>query len=195
MNFNLVEFEASFGTSSQLPKSNMPEIVFAGRSNVGKSSMINKLFNRKQLARVSSTPGKTITINFFRLGGVRFVDLPGYGYAKRSTAELKRFAELMEGYFGSGRQIKLIVQLIDMRHNPTADDINMITFMLSRSLPFVIVLTKSDKLKPTERHKRLEALKEELSFAGDYDVIEFSAQTGLGVDKLKAYIEDILEKK
>ena len=197
MNFNIVEFEASFGLSSQLPKSNIPEIVFAGRSNVGKSSMINKLFNRKQLAKVSSVPGKTITINFYRLGGVRFVDLPGYGYAKRSAAEIRRFGELMEGYFNSGRNIKLIVQLIDMRHSPTSDDIDMINFMLAKDLPFVIVLTKSDKLKPTERQKRLEALNEELAFLGDreVEVIEFSAQTGVGLKELRSYIDDVLEQK
>ena len=195
MNFNIVEFEASFGLSSQLPNQ-YTRNSFAGRSNVGKSSMINKLFNRKQLAKVSSVPGKTITINF--TGSGRQIRGPsGYGYAKRSAAEIRRFGELMEGYFNSGRNIKLIVQLIDMRHSPTSDDIDMINFMIAKDLPFVIVLTKSDKLKPTERQKRLEALNEELAFLGDreVEVIEFSAQTGVGLKELRSYIDDVLEQK
>lgn len=129
MNFNKAEFNSAFGISSQLPISDVPEIAFAGRSNVGKSSLLNKLFNRKNLARVSSVPGKTITINFYNVDGNRFVDLPGYGYAKISKQERDRFGELMEGYFQSGRQIELVVQLIDMRHPPSKDDFNMISFM------------------------------------------------------------------
>ncbi len=120
MNYNKVEFEAAFGTLKQIPQSDLPEIVFAGRSNVGKSSMLNRIFNRKNLARVSSMPGKTITINFFKVeNDVRIVDLPGYGYAKVAKGEKRRWAEMMEGYFQSPRNIKLVVQLVDMRHKPS----------------------------------------------------------------------------
>ena len=122
MNYNKVEFEAAFGTLKQIPESDLPEIVFAGRSNVGKSSMLNRLFNRKNLARVSSMPGKTITINFFKVENVRIVDLPGYGYAKVAKGEKRRWAEMIEGYFQSPRNIKLVVQLVDMRHKPSEDD-------------------------------------------------------------------------
>ena len=112
MNIHNVQFEASYGTSRQLPASDLPEIVFAGKSNVGKSSLINKFFNRKNLARVSGVPGKTTTVNFFLCDGVRVADLPGYGYARRSDAERRRWGELMEGYFAMGRDLRLIVQLL-----------------------------------------------------------------------------------
>ena len=147
MNYNNAKFERSYGISAQLPDSVEPEIAFAGRSNVGKSSLLNKVFNRKSLARVSSVPGKTITINFYDVDGCKFVDLPGYGYAKISRDEKERFGELMEGYFQSGRNIKLVVQLVDMRHKPSQDDYGMIEFMKQMNIPFVIAMTKSDKLK------------------------------------------------
>ena len=143
MNYNKVTFDRAFGISAQLPPADGIEIAFAGRSNVGKSSLLNRLFNRKSLARVSSVPGKTVTVNFYDVDGVHFVDLPGYGYAKISKAEKKRFGELMEGYFQSGRPIRLVVQLIDMRHAPTADDLQMIDFLQQIGLPFVVVLTKA----------------------------------------------------
>ena len=147
MNYNKAEFEKAFGISSQLPQSISPEIAFSGRSNVGKSSLLNKLFNRKSLARVSSVPGKTITINFYNVDDCKFVDLPGYGYAKLSKTERDRFGELMEGYFQSGRNIKLVVQLVDMRHKPSQDDFGMIDFMQQMNIPFIIACTKADKLK------------------------------------------------
>lgn len=192
MNYNTAYFEAAYGTSKQLPKSTIPEIAFSGRSNVGKSSLLNKLVNRKQLARVSGTPGKTVTVNFFRVGDLRLADLPGYGYAKVSDSERKRWSDLMEGYFQSGREIKLVVQLVDMRHPPSADDLNMLHFLQSMGLPFVIALTKSDKLNKTQRNARLEALKEELSFLDNYVAIPFSSQNGEGVDQLKEQIEKSL---
>ena len=129
MNFNEVSFEFAAGTVKQLPQSDIPEIVFSGHSNVGKSSLINKLVQRKALARVSAQPGKTATINFYRLRNCRFVDLPGYGYAKVSDSERKRWSDLMEGYFQSGRDIRLVVQLVDMRHPPSKDDLNMLEFL------------------------------------------------------------------
>ena len=159
MNFNNTIFEASFGKKSQLKKSNCHEIVFSGRSNVGKSSLINKLINRKSLARVSSKPGKTGTINFYAVNeNVRLVDLPGYGYAKVSVQEKARWSDLVEGYFNSDRNISLVVQIVDMRHKPTADDINMIEFLTERNFNFVVVLTKSDKLNKTQREEYLKNL-------------------------------------
>ena len=192
MNYNIAKFEQAYGISSQLPKSDAAEIAFAGRSNVGKSSLLNKIFNRKQLARVSSVPGKTITINFYDIDGVKFVDLPGYGYAKISKQEKERFAELMEGYFQSERNLRLVVQLIDMRHKPTADDLGMIEFMKQSGIPFIIVMTKSDKLKVKEYKKRLADSKIELEIAGDVPIIPFSSQTGEGVNEVKKYIEQAL---
>lgn len=192
MNYNNACFEKAFGISNQLPQSDIAEVAFAGRSNVGKSSLLNKLFNRKSLARVSSVPGKTITINFYDVDGYKFVDLPGYGYAKISKQEKERFGELMEGYFQSGRNIKLVVQLVDMRHKPSADDYGMIEFMKQMDIPFIIVMTKADKLKVKEYKKRLEESKKELDVAGDVPIIPFSSQTGEGVDVVKGYIENSL---
>lgn len=193
MNYNKAEFERAYGISSQLPPSNEPEIVFSGKSNVGKSSLLNKLFNRKQLARISSVPGKTITINFYNVDGVKFVDLPGYGYAKISKQEKERFGELMEGYFQSNRNIKLVVQLVDMRHKPTADDLGMIEFLNQMEIPYIIVMTKSDKLKVKEYQKRLADSKVELESAGDVSIIPFSSVKGEGVDKIKSLIEQAIE--
>lgn len=189
MNYNKAEFERAYGTLSQLPESDLPEIVFAGKSNVGKSSLLNKLFNRKQLARVSSVPGKTITINFYKLDEVKFVDLPGYGYAKISKQELERFADLMEGYFKSERNISLVVQLIDMRHPLSENDKGMITFMQQMHIPFIIVMTKADKLKKKAYEERLKLSKQELAFAGNVPVVPFSAVTGQGINGIKNYIE------
>ncbi len=192
MNYNKAEFEKSYGISSQLPPSDITEIAFAGRSNVGKSSLLNKLFNRKSLARVSSVPGKTITINFYDVDGYKFVDLPGYGYAKLSKSERDRFGELMEGYFQSGRNIKLVVQLVDMRHKPSQDDFGMIDFMKQMNIPFIVVCTKADKLKVKEFKKRKQEIKEELSMVDSDLIIPFSSQNGLGLDKIKMLIEKSL---
>lgn len=195
MNVNNVKFEASFGRSSQLPASDMPEIVFAGKSNVGKSSLINKLFNRKSLARVSSVPGKTTTINFFTLDGARFADLPGYGYAKRSASEIERWSELMEGYFAGGRDIRLVIQLLDMRHPPTADDGTMLGFLSDAGYRFVCVLTKCDKLKKTERDEARRRFASDERLKNSVGVIECSASTGEGITELKEIIEKTLSEK
>lgn len=194
MNYHNVAFETSFGLSSQLPPSDMAEIAFAGRSNVGKSSMINKLFNRKSLARVSATPGKTATINFFRLDPIRFVDLPGYGYAKVSRSEKQRWAGLMEGYFNTERSIELVFQLVDMRHPPSKDDLQMIDFLIQNELPFVIILTKKDKLSKREQAERLEKLGEEIPYADQITIIPFSAVTGEGLEEIKGIIDDIAQE-
>lgn len=192
MKYESFVFETSFGVASQLGASDMPEIAFAGRSNVGKSSLLNRLLGRKNLARVSSVPGKTATINFFKGDGVRFVDLPGYGYAKTSRDEKKRWATLMEHYFTSGRQIRLVVQLTDMRHPITADDRTMLDFLEHSGIPFVVVMTKADKLNKTETQDRLAKIVDELSAYHPIAVLPFSALKGTGVPELKQAIESVL---
>ena len=189
MNYNNAQFEAAFGRFSQLPESNLPEICFSGRSNVGKSSLINKIFNRKNLARTSSKPGKTITINFYKTDGVRFVDLTGYGYAKISKQETDRFSELMEGYFNSGRNIKLVLQLVDMRIGPTELDLQMIEYLKSFGFKFAVALTKCDKLNKTEYNNMLEKISG-YSELKDLKLVPFSAITGKGVEELKEIMEE-----
>lgn len=191
MNWNKVDFEAAFGTLEQLTESSLPEICFSGRSNVGKSSLINKILNRKSIARVSSTPGKTVTINFYKLDEFRLVDLPGYGYAKVADSERERWAELMEGYFRKGRNIKLCLQLIDMRHPATEFDISMLEFLRHFEIPYTVVLTKCDKLNKTEFSNRLTALKQELGELGEgIEIIPFSALKGIGVDQIRQTVEN-----
>ncbi len=193
MNLSIAFFEKAFGTFQQLGASDLPEFCFSGRSNVGKSSLINKLTNRKALARVSGKPGKTVTINFYRADGIRIVDLPGYGYAKVPFAERTRWSDLMEGYFKSDRNIKCVFALIDMRHPATDFDIAMLEFMQAMDIPYHIVLTKSDKLNKTEYAARLAAVEEELyGYIDDAEIIPFSAQTGEGSDKIKQIIEDMM---
>lgn len=196
MDYSKAQFERAYGTFEQLPASTMPEIVFSGRSNVGKSSLINKVFNRKNLARVSSVPGKTITINFYSCGNdAKIVDLPGYGYAKVAKSEKTRWANMMEQYFNSGRDIKLVVQLVDMRHPATADDIMMMEFLEHAGIDYIVVMTKSDKLNKGEYKSRVENSRQELSFVDPENIVPFSSQTGENVDKIKAIIESRLEAK
>ncbi len=195
MNFNKAEFFTSYGSFKQIPASTMTEIAFAGRSNVGKSSLINKIFNRKALARVSAVPGKTATINFYSLEDVFFVDLPGYGYAKVAKSEKERWGELIEGYLNDDRQLALVFQLIDFRHPPTKDDIMMVDFLIDSGIPFVVVLTKADKLSKKQRAERREGLLTELPCAEDITIIEFSAQTGEGVDEVRSIIEELAESE
>ncbi|MBQ7131025.1 MAG: YihA family ribosome biogenesis GTP-binding protein [Oscillospiraceae bacterium] len=194
MNFNKSEFYKSFGEPKQLPESDVTEIVFSGRSNVGKSSLINKIVNKKSLARTSSVPGKTATINFYKLDNVYLADLPGYGYAKVSHSEKLRWSRLIEGYFASERNIGVVIQLIDYRHPPSSDDLMMIDFLIDNEFPFIIVLTKADKLKKSERAKRMEAFKSEIPCFDDITVIEFSAQSGEGADIIREIISDIADE-
>ena len=187
-----INLETVCGITSTLPENDKPEVAFAGKSNVGKSSLINALMNRKSYARISATPGKTQTINFYNINDEMYlVDLPGYGYAKISGSEKQRFASLMEEYFGSPRNIPMAIQLIDMRHPPSRDDINMLNLYLELNIRFIIVLTKSDKLKPMARKARLEGIENELGFLTE-DVIKipFSSVTGEGVEQVK---EEILK--
>lgn len=190
MNFNKAEFFASYGQFKQIPPCEKAEIAFSGRSNVGKSSLINKIFNRKSLARVSSVPGKTATINFYSIDECFMADLPGYGYAKVSKGEKLRWSELIEGYLTSDRDIALVVQLIDMRHPPSADDLHMIDFLIDCEQPFIIVFTKADKLSKRQREERMAGFADEIPYFDQIKSIEFSAVTGEGVDMIKAVLEE-----
>lgn len=194
MNFNNANFEKAFGTFAQLEISDLPEICFSGRSNVGKSSLINKVLGRKSIARVSSKPGKTVTVNFYRVDNVRLVDLPGYGYAKVPFAERTRWSDLMEGYFGSDRNIKMVFQLIDMRHPATEFDISMLDYLSAMGYKYTVILTKSDKLNKTETQNRLDLIIEELGdYADGVEIIPFSAQNGQGAERIREIITEISE--
>lgn len=193
MRWESAAFEAAAGLSSQLPGSTMPEIVFSGRSNVGKSSLINRLTGRKSLARTSATPGKTATINFYRLDSARLVDLPGYGYARVSDSERRRWSELIEGYFNDDRDVRLVVQLLDIRHTPSKDDYQMLEYMVEREIPFIAVLTKADKLNKTERAQRLAAFEEELADYEGIFTLPFSSSNGEGAEQLRNILLDAIE--
>ncbi|MEE0059425.1 MAG: ribosome biogenesis GTP-binding protein YihA/YsxC [Acutalibacteraceae bacterium] len=195
MNFSNAEFTYAAGKSSQLKKSDLPEIVFSGRSNVGKSSLINKIVNRKALARVSGQPGKTATINFFKVGNLfNLVDLPGYGYAKVSHAEKVRWADLVEGYFAQQRQFALVIQIVDMRHKPTKDDLAMVDFLVQTNMPFIVVLTKKDKLNKTQQKQQLELINSILSEYGDIKTFPFSATKGDGAEEIKEFIANCVQE-
>lgn len=194
MNFQKADFIASYGISSQLPESDRVEFVFSGRSNVGKSSLINRLCSRKNLARVSSTPGKTATINFYSVDDLYFVDLPGYGYAKVSNADRDRWDKLINSYFEENRNNDLLIQLLDCRHDPSADDVQMLQFLHYHRIPFVIVLTKADKLKKSqiaETQSRFEKIG--LQY-GSRAVFLTSSEKGTGMEELKQYLESVLER-
>ena len=190
VNYNNAFFEKAFGRPEQLEVSDIPEFCFCGRSNVGKSTLINKILGRKSIARVSSKPGKTVTVNFFRVENIRLVDLPGYGYAKVPFSEKDRWSELMEAYFGTERNIRMVFQLIDMRHPATEFDLTMLEFMRHNKIPYTVVLTKSDKLNKTETAERLSLIRDELGvFAENTEIITFSANKSEDAEKLREIIE------
>lgn len=189
MKYQQATFKASYGLSSQLPEHDRPEIVFSGRSNVGKSSLINKLCNRKNLARVSATPGKTATINYYDLVDGYFVDLPGYGYAKVSASERARWDDLINSYFAASERCGLLVQLLDSRHAPSADDRMMLEYLHHHQIPFVVALTKADKLKKAQAAAAVTEFTEICAPYGCKAVILTSAQTGAGVEELRAFFE------
>lgn len=191
MNYNNAVFEKAYATPEQLEASDLPEFCFCGRSNVGKSSLINRVLGRKSIARVSSKPGKTITVNFYKVDEIRLVDLPGYGYAKVPFAEKSRWSLLMEHYFRSGRDIRMVFQLIDMRHPATDFDISMLEFLKHMNIPYTVILTKSDKLNKTETEKRLSLITEELgSLAYGTDIIPFSSLKGTDGEIIRQIIEN-----
>ena len=194
MKFETAVFERSIGFENQLFPSDLPEIAFAGRSNVGKSSLLNRVLGRKALARVSSVPGKTVTINFFRLDNCRLVDLPGYGYAKVSQSEKLRWASLMEGYFQSGRDLRLVIQLLDMRHEMSKQDREMLEFLSKRELPFAVALTKSDKLNKKEYETMFRLHCDAVRAFANVPVVAFSATKGEGVDALRSIMEQALNE-
>ena len=184
MNFQKVEFLISVANIKDLPKDHLPEIAFAGKSNVGKSSVINRLLQRKNFARVGDKPGKTIHVNYFVIDNQCYlVDLPGYGYAKVSNAEKERWGKLMECYFAEGR-ITLGVFIVDARHAPTKNDITMADWFLQSGCPFVVVANKLDKLKKSEIAPNLATIRKDLNLPEDCPVIPFSAEKGDGREAL-----------
>ncbi len=189
MRYSQAAFKASYGLSSQLPDHDRPEIVFSGRSNVGKSSLINKLCNRKSLARVSATPGKTATINYYDLGDAYLVDLPGYGYAKVSASERARWDDLINSYFAVSERCTLLIQLLDSRHAPSADDRMMLEYLRHHGIPFVAALTKADKLKKAEAERATGEFAALCAEYGCKGVVLTSAQDGRGVEELRRVIE------
>ena len=193
LNFHIASFKAAYGISSQLPASNRGEISFAGRSNVGKSSLLNKLMYRKGLAKVSQTPGKTATINFYEVDGHDFVDLPGYGYAKVAKSEKGRWSELIEGYFNQDRNFALVVSLVDIRHDPSALDIHMVEFLREAGLPFAVVLTKADKLSRQQIAKQRAAIRKKLNLPKETPLLVTSSEKGDGIDELRSLISAHLE--
>lgn len=184
MNFNNVEFLISAAATKDFPNTHLPEIAFAGKSNVGKSSVINRILNRKNFARVGEKPGKTIHVNYFTVDKkCYFVDLPGYGYAKVSQKEKDRWGKLMESYFAAGR-IDLGVFIVDARHAPTNNDITMAQWFLDSGCPFVVVANKLDKLKKSEIEPNMQLIRDDLELPADCPVIPFSAEKGTGKDEL-----------
>lgn len=184
MNFNNVEFLISTAAPKDFPGSRLPEIAFAGKSNVGKSSVINRILQRKNFARVGEKPGKTIHVNYFVVDKVcYFVDLPGYGYAKVSQQEKDRWGRLMEDYFAAQR-IDLGVFVVDARHAPTNNDITMANWFLESGCPFVVVANKLDKLKKSELIPNIQRIRTDLGLPEEYHVIPFSAEKGTGRDEL-----------
>lgn len=187
-NVNRAELRVSAGRTDQFPKDAVPQIAFSGRSNVGKSSLINCLLGRKSLARVSGTPGKTVTINFYDVDKkLFFVDLPGYGYARRSGEKRQVFSSLTDSYFTAnplGDRLRLVVQLVDSRVGPTGDDTMMMQWLLDNGIPFIVALTKTDKLKPRELAEILDNLQHEFFRDVSVEVIPFSSVTREGKDAL-----------
>ena len=193
MNFNNVEFLISAASPKDFPGNRLPEIAFAGKSNVGKSSVINRILNRKNFARVGDKPGKTIHVNYFTIDKCcYFVDLPGYGYAKVSQKEKERWGKLMENYF-SAQRIDLGVMIVDARHAPTNNDITMANWFIESGCPFVVVANKLDKLKKSEIEPNMARIRQDLELPEQCQVIPFSAQSGAGRDALVRMILDTAE--
>ena len=188
MNFNLVEFLISAASTKDFPNNRLPEIAFAGKSNVGKSSVINRLLQRKNFARVGEKPGKTVHVNYFTIDNKCYlVDLPGYGYAKVSQSEKERWGKLMEDYFAAQR-IDLGVMIVDCRHAPTNNDITMARWFIDSGCPFIVLANKLDKVKKSELEPNLVTIREDLELPEECPVIPFSAEKGNGRDELVKHI-------
>ena len=194
MNFNNVEFLISAAAPKDFPQNRIPEIAFAGKSNVGKSSVINRILNRKNFARVCDKPGKTIHVNYFTVDKTcYFVDLPGYGYAQVSQSEKARWGKLMEDYFAAGR-ITLGILIVDYRHPPTKNDITMAQWFIGSGCPFVVVANKMDKLKKSELEPNLKVIREDLELPEGTPIIPFSAEKGNGKDELVRMILNAIKE-
>lgn len=189
MNWNHVTFIRSCVSVADCPKDGLPQIAFAGKSNVGKSSVINRLLQRKNFARVGQSPGKTTHINFFLLDGKAYlVDLPGYGYAKVSAKEKERWGKLMEAYFAAPDTIDYGVMIVDARHKPTANDITMAECFKQTGKPFIVVANKLDKLKKSEIEPNLACIRETLTLDESVPIIPFSAENGAGREQLVSFV-------
>ena len=193
MNYHNASFKAAYGTSAQLPESVRPEVSFAGRSNVGKSSLLNKLMYRKGLAKVSSTPGKTATINFYDVDGADFVDLPGYGYAKAPKTEIAKWGMMIEEYLQKREELRAIILLIDIRHEPGKNDIMMYDWLKHYGYDIIIAATKSDKINRSQIQKHLSVIRKTLGLGPDDVLIPFSGEKKTGVQELWAEIERFLD--
>lgn len=193
LNLNNIKLYISAGRTDQIPCGGIPQIAFSGRSNVGKSSLLNALTKRKSLARVSGTPGKTITVNFYEIDGkLFFADLPGYGYAARSAKDQAAWSGLVDGYLSSGNDIRLVLQLIDMKVGPTADDEVMLDWLVNQRIPFAVIATKADKLNKTNRTKALQELSEHPLIPNGIPIIPFSSLNGEGVNEIWAFIDKVV---
>ena len=189
-----VSLETVIGVTSKIPENHMPEIAFAGKSNVGKSSLINALMNRKSLARTSAQPGKTQTINFYNINNaLYFVDLPGYGYAKVSLEAKEKWGKMVEKYLRKSKQLKAVFLLIDIRHEPSANDRQMYQWILSNGYQPIIIATKMDKLNRSQLQKHIKMVREGLDVAKDTIVIPFSAVSKQGRDEIYALIDDMMQ--
>ena len=185
-----VNLETVIGVTSTLPENTLPEFAFAGKSNVGKSSLINALMNRKSLARTSSKPGKTQTINFYNINEeLYFVDLPGYGFAQVSKTEQAKWGKMIEKYLDSSKVLRQVFLLIDIRHAPGANDIQMYEWILSKGYKPIIIATKSDKIKRSQLAKQVKLIRETLQADKETVIIPFSAETKSGRDEIYAYFE------
>lgn len=192
MNTQRVSFVRSAAAAKDFLDDGKPGVVFAGRSNVGKSSVINCLLRRRNFARVGSTPGKTVQVNYFLVDGVYFVDLPGYGYARVSGDERRRWGELMEDYFSKPQRISLGLLIVDLRHDPTADDVTMAEYFKTSGRPYAVVANKLDKLKKSEITPNLARVREVLALPDEIQVIPMSSLKGDGREELLSLIEKSL---
>ncbi len=193
MNYNKIEYEKSFGTSAQLPAADKSEIAFSGRSNVGKSSLINALMNRKALARTSAQPGKTQTINFYNINDAMYlVDLPGYGYAKASEEVKAKWGKMIENYLHTSKRLKAVFLLIDIRHDPSANDRMMYEWMVYQGFAPIIIATKLDKIKRSQIQKNVKAIREGLGVQPGTTIIPFSAETKQGREEIWELIDSFV---
>lgn len=193
MNIHNVNFLISAVNPKQYPDTDVPELAFAGRSNVGKSSLINKLLNRKNLARVSQKPGKTATINFYDIdGAINFVDLPGYGFARVSKEEKKKWGNIIETYLNTRQSLSQVILLVDSRHTPTEDDRTMMGFIRAVCDRAVVIATKCDKLKKSELEPRMYDIIKTLRLEGDDIIIPFSTVNNMGIEEFWSYVEEVV---